>query len=159
MIVRKILNSLLLLGSIMILPNFLFAQIKSYQFQQIDDLQKNEKRSTVVFIHTDWCKYCKLMQQTTFKNKNIIKLLNEQFYFIDFNAEEKLSITFNAKTFKYKPTGSNTGIHELAEQLATVDSKISYPTLCFLNPNNEIIFQYNEFINVKNLIILLQQLK
>jgi thioredoxin-related protein len=137
----------------------LFAQIKTVRFEQIDSLQKIEKRNVVVFIHTDWCKYCQTMQNTTFKNDSIIYKLNTQFYFIDLNAEQKENIVFNGRTFKYKPTGTNTGIHELAEQLATVDNPVAYPTICFLNSNKEIIFQYYQFINSTDLSTLLTRLK
>lgn len=139
---------ILILSSILLLPNISFSQIKIVHFEQIDSLQKIEKRNVVVFIHTDWCKYCQTMQNTTFKNDSIVHKLNNQFYFIDLNAEQKRDIVFNGHTFKYKPTGANTGIHELAEQLATVDNKVAYPTLCFLNPTNEIIFHFNQFINL-----------
>jgi thioredoxin-related protein len=137
----------------------LFAQIKTVRFEQIESLQKIEKRNVVVFIHTDWCKYCQIMQNTTFTNDSIIYKLNTQFYFIDLNAEQKENIVFNGRTFKYKPTGTNTGIHELAEQLATVDNQVAYPTLCFLNSNKEIIFQYYQFINSTDLSTLLTRLK
>lgn len=150
--------NVLLFVSIILLPNILVSQIKTYQFEQIDSLQKIEKRNIAVFVHTDWCKYCQTMQNTTFKNDNVIKLLNEKFYFIDLNAEQKKDIVFNGRTFKFEPTGLNTGIHELAEQLATVDNQVVYPTLCFLNSNNEIIFQYNQFINSKDISTILTRL-
>jgi thioredoxin-related protein len=136
-----------------------FSQLKTYSFDQIDSLQKVEKRNVIVFIYTDWCKYCQTMKNTTFKDKEITKLLNEDFLFANLNAEEKQDILFNGHTFKYKPTGTNTGIHELAEQLATIDKQVAYPTLCFLNSNYEIIFQYNQFINATDLSNLLTRLK
>jgi thioredoxin-related protein len=147
------------LGSLLLLPNIALPQLKSYTFEQIDSLQKIEKRNVVIFVHTDWCRYCLTMQNTTFKDSSIIHKLNTQFYFIDLNAEQKEDILFVGYTFKYKPTGTNTGIHELAEQLATVDSQVAYPTLCFLNSNNEIIFQYNRFINSADLSNILTRLK
>lgn len=156
---RKQIFAVLLLVSAILLPNICFSQITAVKFEQLDSLQKIEKRNIAVFIHTDWCKFCQTMQNTTFKDENIIKQLNEKFYFIDLNAEEKKSIFFNGYTFKYQPTGTNTGIHELAEQLATFDKTVAYPTLCFLNANYEIIFQYNQFINSSNLNILLTRLK
>lgn len=150
--------NVLLFVSIILLPNILLSQIKAYQFEQIDSLQKIEKRNIAVFIHTDWCKYCQTMQNTTFKNDNVVKLLNQKFYFIDLNAEQKKDIVFNGRTFRFEPTGLNTGIHELAEQLATVDNQVVYPTLCFLNSNNEIIFQHNQFINSKDILTILTRL-
>ncbi len=136
-----------------------FAQPKTYQFEQLDSLQKIEKRNVVVFIHTEWCKYCQTMQNTTFKNEIIINSLNDKFYFIDLNAEDKRNIIFNNHTFKYIPTGTNTGTHELAEQLGTFEKKFSYPTLCFLNTDKEIIFQYPQYINHSDLIKILQRLQ
>lgn len=149
----------LLWACVFMQAHYCFAQLNNYQFAQSDSLQKIEKKNIVVFIHTDWCNYCKTMQNTTFKNDSIIKLLNDTFYFIPLNAEQKNNIIFNGHTFKYKPTGANTGLHELAEQLATIEGKVSFPTLCFLNANNEIIFQHNQFINSVDLKIILTRLQ
>ena len=142
---------MLLLFAFAFLPAKTFAQLKKYQFEELEKLQVVEKRTVVVFIHTDWCKYCQTMINTTFRNKDIIEQINKQFYFIDFNAEETRNIAFKNSIFKFKPTGINTGVHELAGQLGTVDHKISYPTLCFLNSNNEIIFQYPGYFNSRDL--------
>ena len=65
---------------IVIIGVFLFAntslaQLKIIEFSKIDSLQKKQPKICVVFIHTNWCKYCALMQNTTFKNDNIIKTL------------------------------------------------------------------------------------
>jgi thioredoxin-related protein len=136
-----------------------FAQLNLAQFEQIDSLQKVEKRHVIVFIHTDWCKYCKAMHNKTFKNETVTKIINEKFYFVDFDAEEKRKIIFNNTTFHFKPNGANSGIHELAIELATIDKQISYPTLCVLNYKNEIVFQYNGFLNAKDLNAILQKLE
>ncbi len=156
--IYKKLSFLVFLLSIVLIPKISFSQLRTFDFDQLDSLQKIENRICVVFIHPDWCNYCKAMKNTTFKNDSVINKLNKQFYFLELNAEEKSEIRFNNHTFKYKPTGTNTGIHELAEQLALFENKISYPTLCFLNPDFEIIYQYNQFINSKELILILNQL-
>ncbi len=149
---------ILILGS-MLLPNLSFSQIKQYKFEQIDSLQKIEKKIVVVFIHTNWCRYCEAMKHTTFKNKHIITTLNSNFYFINLDAEEKQNIAFNNNTFRYKPTGDQTGINELAEQLGSINGKISFPGICFLNAENQIIYQHNEFLPAKDLEIILTQIK
>ena len=140
-------------------PKVAFTQLQTYQFEQIDSLQKIEKRTVVVFIHTDWCKYCQAMKNTTFSNKLIIEKLNKDFFFINFNAEEKRRITFNNQTFNYNPTGNNTGDHKLATQLALINGKVAYPTLCFLNSKNEIIFQSTDFKSKKEFERMLAILK
>ncbi len=136
-----------------------FAQAKTYQFEQIDSLQKVEKRNIVVFIHTDWCKYCQAMKQTTFKQSDIVKMLNERYYFIHLNAEERRDIVFSNQTFKYKPTGSSTGTNDLAVQLGTIDATLSYPVLSILNSANEIIFQHPNYVKYNDLIGILDKLK
>ena len=150
---------LIVWASVLTQQQSLFAQVKIYPFEKIDSLQKVQKKNVVVYIYTDWCKYCQTMTNTTFKNDSIIKLLNNKFYFTSLNAEEKQNITFNNYTFKYKPTGVNTGTHELAIQLGTIHNETSYPTICILNANNEIIFQYPNYINhveLKKILVKLQ---
>lgn len=136
-----------------------FCQLKSNSFEEVDSLQQIQKRKSIVFIHTDWCQFCKRMKTTTFKNQEIIEKLNSDFYFIDLNAEEKRDITFNNQTFKYKPSGNNVGVHELALQLGTINNQILYPVLCVLNEKNEIIFQYSNYLSPKDFKVLLENLE
>ncbi|WP_394775006.1 thioredoxin family protein [Flavobacterium sp.] len=136
-----------------------FCQLKSRSFEEIDSLQQIQKKKVIVFIHTDWCQFCERMKITTFKNQEIIEKLNSDFYLIDFNAEEKRDILFNNQTFKYKPSGNNVGVHELALQLGTMNNQIVYPVLCVLNEKNEIILQYNNYLSPKDFKLLLEKLK
>ena len=147
-----------LLSVVILQPLSGLGQIKTYSFDQIDSLQKIEKKTVVVFIHTNWCKFCAAMFSTTFKQEDVIKKMNSDFYFVELDAEEKKSITFNNYQFRYKPTGTKTGTHELAEQLATIDKTISYPTLCFLNDKNKIIYQQRDYVDAKNLLAILNLL-
>lgn len=132
-----------------------FAQLKVYNFEQVDSLQKQEKKSVVIFFHTDWCRYCKMMETSTFKSDSIIDKLNNHFYFISFNPEEKTTVTFAGHKFSYQPTK---GVNEIAEHLATIDGKISYPTIAVLNSAYEIVFQQNQFISSTTLNHILSQL-
>lgn len=135
------------------------AQLNMVQFKQIDSLKTIEKRPVIVFIHTDWCKYCQVMKAKTFKNQQVVLLLNSKFYFVDFNAEEKRKIKFNNAIFNFKPNGNSSGVHELALQLGTINGQINYPTLCILNDKYEIIFQFNSFMNAKDLLEILEKTK
>ena len=87
------------------------------------------------------------MKKTTFRNTEVIKLLNDNFYFVKLNGEEKRDITFLGKKFVYKLTGTKTGIHELANELAAKNGRIAYLTTTILNSKFEIDLQANSFIN------------
>ena len=136
-----------------------FAQLRSVSFEEIDSLQGIEKRKTIVFIQTDWCSFCHAMKNTTFKNEEIIKELNNAFHFVDFNAEEKRTVVFNKTTFQFKPTGNNSGTHELAIALGTINKQLNFPVLCVLNSENEIIFQHSGYLKPKELKLILAKLK
>lgn len=136
-----------------------FAQLKTHTFEEVAQLSQENPKPIVVFVHTSWCKYCKMMENSTFKNEEIIRNLNNDFYFISFDAETKSDITVNQHTFKFNPTGTNTGIHELATALATVDSQVVYPTLTILDVDYSIIFQKHSLISAKELLLIFPKIK
>lgn len=135
-----------------------FSQAKSHPLERTEQLQKIEQKNVVVFLHTDWCNYCKAMQNKTFKDQKIQQLLNEKFYFTDLNGEEKEAINFAGTVFKFRPTGVKTGYHELAASLGNIGGQVSYPTLVILNSKNEIIFQYDGFMNATDLYQVLTKI-
>ena len=136
-----------------------FAQLKTYSFAEAENLSKENPKPIAIFIHTSWCNYCRMMENSTFKNPEIIALLNDNFYFISFDAESKDDVHFNNHTFQFKPNGQNTGIHELATELATIDSQVVYPTITILQTYYSILFQKHSFQNAKELLIILRKIK
>lgn len=148
------LSWLLILGMLMF-PVLSMAQLQKASFEELEALQQQAPKKTIVFIHTDWCKFCEKMRNTTLEDQRIIERLNNHFYYIDFDAEQKADITFRGHTFAFKPTGQNTGVHELAEQLAMVNDKVSYPSLCVLNEQYQIVYQHTEFLSSADLLKLL----
>ncbi|MDG1245278.1 MAG: thioredoxin family protein, partial [Polaribacter sp.] len=60
----------------------------------------------------------------------------------------------------YMPKGTNTGIHELASELASIKGSITYPTTTILNSKLEIEAQLNGYINSSKMnMILLEMIK
>lgn len=133
------------------------ATLKHYEFSEIENLLEIEQRPVAVFFHTQWCNYCANMEQTTLQKESVVKLLNEKYYFISFDAEGKEDVRFRNHLFQYQPSGRNTGTHELALTLAKVDGELSYPTFIILNPINEIVFQHNAFLSDRALSRILEE--
>lgn len=140
-------------------PQFSYAQVQPVAFEQLDSLQKREQRPVIIFLHTTWCSYCGIMKNATFKNDEIVKRVNQNFYFVSLDTEEKQDIFFQGHTFRYKPAGLNTGVHQLAEQLGTINGQLAVPALCFLNAAYEIIYQREGYIETKELLDILNKLK
>jgi thioredoxin-related protein len=135
-----------------------FAQPKQYSFEQLDSLQSVAKKPVLVFIHTEWCKYCHAMKNNTLKNKTVTKEINKKTYFISFNAEEKRTITFDGDSYHPKTNSIQSGVHELTEKLTKKNKKITYPTLVLLNEKNEIINLWDGFLTAKEILVILDKL-
>ena len=136
----------------------LSAQVNPVTFNQIKGLQQKEKRLVLVLIGTEWCKYCHAMKQTILNDKKLAGTLKRSFYTVFLNAEDRSDIFFAGRGFKYKPTGFNTGVHQLAEELGTINGQVSFPSLCILNDKNEIIYQHSGFLKSSSMAILLGKL-
>ena len=93
---------------------------------------KVEPRKIFVDIYTDWCGWCKKMDSTTFVDSEVITEMNESFYAVKFDAEQKEDITFNDAVFSFVKNGRR-GAHQLA--YALVDGRMSYPSFVLLDEN------------------------
>ncbi len=136
----------------------LSAQPQSYTFAQLDSLQRSEPRPVMVFIHTDWCRYCQGMQQTTLRDSAVIEALNEGVYFIALDAEQKEPIRYAGQTFRYQSNGSENGVHQLALALGRAQDPLTYPTLCLLSPAQRVLRRHSGFLRSKELLALLETL-
>jgi thioredoxin-related protein len=56
------------------------SQLQSISFEEIDSLQRIEKRKTIVFIQTDWCQFCHAMKTPLKKRGNHQELTRFLFY-------------------------------------------------------------------------------
>lgn len=130
--------------------------LETYNFPQVEQIQKTAPKPIVIFLYTDWCKICFGMKKNTFQNSKVIEKLNSDYYFVMLNGEEKNDITFLGRTFSYKPIG-NSGIHELAKQLTISEDIISYPTILILNSNYEIDVLFEGYLNSKKMNFILNK--
>ncbi|MGH1335238.1 MAG: thioredoxin family protein [Aureispira sp.] len=108
-----------------------------------------------VDIYTDWCGWCKKMDQQTFEHATISTYLNDNFYPVKFNAEQKSTITFQGHEFKFVAQGRR-GYHELAAAL--LDGKMSYPTVIFLNEDFELLQRIPGFLDIDIFDIIMHYL-
>jgi thioredoxin-related protein len=116
-----------------------FAQetkVKWYTFEEAIELNKKEKRKIFIDVYTDWCGWCKKMDATTFTSPQIAKILNEDYYAVKFDAEQKEEVIFKGQTFKFVANGRR-GYHELAAAL--LNNKLSFPSVAYLNEESQLL--------------------
>ncbi|SNV50477.1 thiol:disulfide interchange protein precursor [Chryseobacterium taklimakanense] len=61
--------------------------------------QHTQPKKIFIDFYADWCGPCKIMDKYTYNNPVIAEYLNENYYAVKFNAEEKESIQIYGKTF------------------------------------------------------------
>jgi thioredoxin-related protein len=104
--------------------------VKWLTFEEAVEKSKIEKRKIFIDVYTNWCGWCKVMDKKTFNDPTVAKLLNEKFYPVKFNAEQREDVVFNGTTFKFIEYGGR-GTHQLAAAL--LNNQLSYPTVVFLD--------------------------
>jgi len=139
-------NSIYILSLLLLITLCFNARAQSVTFEKLKDLQESDNRIVLVLIKTQWCRYCNSMEHSMLNNPHISALLKRRFYFVILDGEEKQTIKFAGRNFEYKPTGKNTGVHELAIELGTVNDQVTYPAICFLNSGNEIVYQHSGYL-------------
>ncbi|MBX2817823.1 MAG: DUF255 domain-containing protein [Saprospiraceae bacterium] len=105
-------------------------EIKWMSIEEVEDAMAQEPRKVMVDIYTDWCTWCVKMDQSTFQNQHIVKYINEHYYPVKFDAEQKEDLAFQSKTYSYVRNGLR-GYHELAVELTK--GRLSFPTVVFLD--------------------------
>ena len=110
--------------------------VKWISFEEAIEKSKKEKKKIFIDVYTDWCGWCKVMDKNTFNDPQVAKVLNEKFYPVKFNAEQREDISFSGHTFKFIENGRS-GYHELAASL--LNNQLSYPTVVFLTEDFKMI--------------------
>ena len=111
---------------------------------------KTEPKKIVIDVYTDWCGWCKVLDSKTFSNDHVAKMLNEDFYPVKFNAEQKEDLEFLGNVYKYVPQNK---AHEFA--IALLNGKMGYPKVVILKvipgekPSVNVLYIIPGFVDAK----------
>lgn len=91
------------------------------------DKAAKEKKNMIVDFYTDWCHWCKVMDEKTFANDSVAAKLSKRFVTVRINAESPTEkATFQGKEF--------TNI-----ELTQAFRVSGFPSLAFISPEMEVI--------------------
>lgn len=158
-------KSILLILFIFVLSNPFYAQplalpevnktekLRWYTIEEAEQLNRSQPKKFMIDVYTDWCGWCKVMDDSTFSHPVIMRLLNQYFYPVKFNAETKDTIQFNGgKYINLKKTGRST--HPLA--ISMLGWRMSYPTIVYYTEKLEFLGPMPGYKNAPQLEVILQ---
>ncbi|MEL6989660.1 MAG: DUF255 domain-containing protein, partial [Bacteroidota bacterium] len=128
------------------------SKVKWLSWEEAIEKSKIQKKKIFVDIYTDWCGWCKKMDKATFQQAEIAEYLNEHYYAVKFNAEQRGNIELKDKIYKFISAGRN-GYHELAFNLTR--GRLSYPTIVFLDEEMNLIQPIPGFQNAQNFELIM----
>ena len=108
-------------------------------------------------VYTNWCGPCKLLDKTTFNNKNLVKYINKNYYAVKFNGEGNETINYKDQKFSnpdydVSKEFKRNGAHQLANYL-----KIrGYPSILFFEEDGGLLAPLTGYRTAKQLEVYLK---
>lgn len=99
---------------------------------------KEDDKRVIVDVYTDWCGWCKKMDNEAYSNRDIKEMIEDNFVFVKLNAEGQNKIKYNGK--------------DITEADLALQFHVNgYPTAVFLEPNGKVIEYKYDKVSMNNL--------
>lgn len=127
-------------------------------FEQLEDSMTVKPKKVFIDFYTDWCTYCRKMDKVVFTKSDVIKVLNEEYYVVRFNAETDSTITFGGRTFiNDQIKKSRRPVHQIVQLLALREGQFSAPTIVILDEDFKLTARYFQYMDSKKLLDVLEK--
>ncbi|HOE39120.1 MAG TPA: DUF255 domain-containing protein [Bacteroidales bacterium] len=139
--------------TLILLTQLIFTQttINWLDFETAVEKQKENPKTIIIDMYTDWCGWCKKMDAETFQNPHIANYINTFFYPVKFNAEGFDTINYKGKVY-VNPNIGRRSTHQLAQEL--MGGRMSYPTMVYIDFEEQ-VYPVPGYMNPQNLEPLL----
>ena len=104
-----------------------------------------EKKLMMVDVYTDWCKWCKVMDEQTFSHPDIVKFAQKNMVMAKMNAESDAKVRFKDKEYTQRQLAMGLGV-------------TGYPTVVFFDDKGEMITSVSGFITADKFLPILEYL-
>ena len=135
-------------------------EIKWMTFDQAIAAQKKKPKKIFIDVYTNWCGPCKMLANNTFKNKDLVNYVNDNYYAVKFNGEGNEVVNYKGQKFENKDfdparAQSRNSLHPLTNYLQVQ----AYPTMVFLDEKNDLITGITGYMSPTQLELYLKMFK
>lgn len=140
-----------------LLNSFGFSQeINWMSLNDVEEAQKTNPKNVLIDVYTNWCGPCKLMDKNTFGNPDIIRIINENYYAVKFNAEGNETVKFMDKVFTNPNFDSTkTQRRNSSHQFTRFLGVNAYPSTLFFDSDMNYLTPVRGYLNPKQIEIYL----
>ncbi|MFZ5518526.1 MAG: thioredoxin family protein [Candidatus Zhuqueibacterota bacterium] len=112
-------------------------------FNQGLEKAKKEKKNMLIDFYTDWCHWCKVMDEKTFSEKAVAEKLSNRFVTVRIDAEANTgSNSFKGHTFNNMEMTRAFGV-------------TGFPSLIFISPEEEVITKIPGYVPAEQFAYIL----
>jgi thioredoxin-related protein len=125
-------------------------EIHWMSFEEAEAKMKEKPKKVIIDVYTSWCGWCKVMDKKTYTNDSLIQFVNENYYAIKFDAEQRTPIKFMGKSWEYSAQNK---VNDLAVQM--MQGRMSYPTTIFMDEgfkDPQVVPGYQELFQMESII-------
>ena len=103
------------------------------------EAQKETPKKIIMDVYTTWCGPCKIMDENTFGNDDVIDFIQRNYYAVKFNAEGTEEIYYNDFNYtnpNHNPERKGRNSQHLFAHALNINA---YPSLVFFDEGGEVI--------------------
>ncbi len=106
-----------------------------YTMAKAQKLAESNDKKIIVDVYTDWCTYCKKLENEVYPDDRIGQVVNEYFYVVRVNAESDEEIVYNGRKIKMSDFAILLGVS-------------TYPSTVFIDKKGTTIGQQSGYMEV-----------
>ncbi|MFD1769516.1 thioredoxin family protein [Sphingobacterium suaedae] len=132
-------------------------QVQWLTWEQLSDSLTVHPKPVLLFFHTDWCAYCRKMQNVVFTDSAVIRKLDADYYALRFDAESVDTVCFDHQILTNAVSKKRTGhYHQITKLLAAREGKFTFPTTIVLRKDFTVRSRHFHYLDRRKLLKALQ---
>ena len=143
---KKLMIAITAVVAVLVVVALSFGSVSQLNWHAFDEGMKKakaENKQVLVDVYTDWCSWCKVMDEKTYTDPRIVKVLNDKFVLVKLNPEKDGPVLFNGKSYG-------------ADQFAQGIGVTGYPATAFIESNEKLITMVPGYLKADEFLPILE---